>query len=41
MKVLREAGPLGIDVHVIALDKPAKTALTSARQAAAAEPAAR
>lgn len=37
MKVLREAGPLGIDVHVIALDKPAKTALTSARETAAAE----
>jgi two-component system sensor histidine kinase KdpD len=36
-RVLREAGPLGIDVHVIALDKPPKSALSSARQAAAAE----
>jgi two-component system, OmpR family, sensor histidine kinase KdpD len=35
-RVLREAGPLGIDVHVIALHKPAKTTLTKAREAAAA-----
>jgi two-component system sensor histidine kinase KdpD len=33
-RVLREAAPLGIDVHVIALDKPPRTALASARQAA-------
>jgi two-component system, OmpR family, sensor histidine kinase KdpD len=38
MKVLREAGPLGIDVHVIALDKSPKAALASTQQAAAAEP---
>jgi two-component system sensor histidine kinase KdpD len=40
-KVLREAAPLGIDVHVIALDKPGKPGReatpASARQAAAAE----
>jgi two-component system, OmpR family, sensor histidine kinase KdpD len=33
-RVIREAGPLGIDVHVIALHKPAKTAVTKARAAA-------
>jgi two-component system, OmpR family, sensor histidine kinase KdpD len=36
-RVLREAAPLGIDVHVIALDKPTKNALAAARRAAAAE----
>ena len=36
-RVLREAAPLGIDVHVIALDKPPKSALAAARRAAAAE----
>jgi two-component system, OmpR family, sensor histidine kinase KdpD len=32
-RVIREAGPLGIDVHVIALHKPPRTAVTPARQA--------
>jgi two-component system, OmpR family, sensor histidine kinase KdpD len=36
-RVLREAAPLGIDVHVIALDKPPPSALASARRAAASE----
>jgi two-component system, OmpR family, sensor histidine kinase KdpD len=36
-RVLREAAPLGIDVHVIALDKPPRNALVTARRAAAAE----
>jgi two-component system, OmpR family, sensor histidine kinase KdpD len=40
-RVLREAAPLGIDVHVIALDKPGKASrestLASARRAAANE----
>jgi two-component system, OmpR family, sensor histidine kinase KdpD len=36
-RVLREAGPLGIDVHVIALHKPPKTTLARAREAAKAE----
>jgi two-component system, OmpR family, sensor histidine kinase KdpD len=37
-RVLREAAPLGIDVHVIALDKPPKSKLATARQAAASDP---
>jgi len=35
-KVLREAAPLGIDVHVIALHKPPRTPAAKARQAAQA-----
>jgi two-component system, OmpR family, sensor histidine kinase KdpD len=37
-RVLREAAPLGIDVHVIALDKPSKTPSHSPRQPAPADP---
>jgi two-component system, OmpR family, sensor histidine kinase KdpD len=33
-RVIREAGPLGIDVHVIALHKPSKSPLARAKQAA-------
>jgi two-component system, OmpR family, sensor histidine kinase KdpD len=37
-RVLREAAPLGIDVHVIALDKPPQTPSHGPRQPAPADP---